>query len=106
MTHRNEHNTPEARERAKARVRRLTRAAVIAAMGATGLIGVLVAKERPGASSAETVTQTNPTTTTSTTTTTTTASGSHRTSSTTTPTTSTPTTTTTQPVVTSGGTSR
>jgi cytoskeletal protein RodZ len=106
MTHPNEYNTPEARQRATVRIRRLTRTAVLAAAGATALIGVFVAKEHPGASSADRATGTNPTTsstntTTSTSTTTGTSSGSG-TSSTTTH----PTTTTTQPVVTSGGTSR
>ena len=124
MKHPNEHNTPAARRRADARVRLLTRAAVLAATGATALIGVVIAKEHPGVSAASDATRSGgsstsgtstSTSTTSTSTTTTGSSGTSDTQATTTPTTSKPTTTTTtshptttttQPVVTSGGTSR
>jgi hypothetical protein len=51
MRHRAEHNSPETRDRANVRLRRLTRSAVLAATGATALIGVVVAKEHPGAGS-------------------------------------------------------
>jgi len=42
-------NTPENREKANARVRALTRAAIIAASGATVFVGVVVARDHPGA---------------------------------------------------------
>ena len=43
-------NSPETRWRANARLRRVTRAAALLATGATIAIGVVVAKEHPGAS--------------------------------------------------------
>jgi hypothetical protein len=43
-------NSPETRGRVEARLRRLTRAAVLLATGAAVAIGVVVAKEHPGAS--------------------------------------------------------
>ncbi len=43
-------NSPETRRHTDARLRRLTRAAALAATGATIAIGVVVAKEHPGAS--------------------------------------------------------
>jgi hypothetical protein len=133
----NNHTTrhsPESRDRAHTRLRRLTQLAAIAATGVTALIGVVVAHERPGSSSAATTgttlpgattTTLPPPTSTSTTTPTTQApstpgqsSGGNGESATTTPTTvaptttttttttEPPTTTTTRPVVTSGGTHR
>ena len=45
-------HSPDSRQRAKVRLRRMTRSAVIAAAASTALIGVVVAKEHPGASSA------------------------------------------------------
>lgn len=98
-------NTPETRRRAHLRIRLLTRSTVVAATGATALIGILVAKEHPGASATSQAKKTDPASSTATTTTTTTApsSGGRVTTQTTT---THPTTTTTQPVVTSGGTSR
>ncbi len=47
-------NSPEARQRADARLRRLTRSAAVLATGATFAIGVVVAKEHPGASAPST----------------------------------------------------
>lgn len=96
--------SPDTRARAQVRLRRLTRAAVVGATGATALIAVAVAREHPGstgapgtrsasagggAASAATSTRT-----------------STRTSSGRTTATTAPTTTTTVPTVTSGGTSR
>ncbi len=46
-------STPADRERAKARLRTLTRGAVVAAAGATVALGVVVAHDRPGASAAD-----------------------------------------------------
>ena len=107
MKRHNDPPSPESRARATVRLRRLTRAASVAAVSATALIGLAVAKDHPGSA--------NATTTKSTTASTTTGSGANSTSSsatssssigTTTPTTTAPTTTTTAPKVTSGGTSR
>ena len=42
-------NTPESRDKARSRLRTLTRAAVFAATGATAVIGIVVAHEHPGA---------------------------------------------------------
>ena len=56
MRHANNHNSPEARQRAHALVRFLTRASIVGAAGATALIGFVVAKEHPGASSAASTT--------------------------------------------------
>jgi cytoskeletal protein RodZ len=114
MSRPDERLTPEGRDRAQVRLRRLTRTAVLAATGATALIGVVVAKEHPGASGTPVTTDTTPSssTSTSTSTSTTTApstgSGSVATPTTVAPTTTTraPTTTTTTPKVTSGGSSR
>ena len=123
-------NSPEARQRADARLRRLTRSAAVLATGATFAIGVVVAKEHPGASAPSTPGPVEapgtsvPTTSTLGSSTTTTApppstsptssivgSSPGTSAPTTTPpppttTTSPPTTTTTRPVITSGGTSR
>jgi hypothetical protein len=135
VRHAKARHSPETRERAEIRLRRLTRSAVIAATGATALIGIIVAKEHPGASSGagtdgtvplpSTSTSTSPSTTSPTTSTPVTSppttapsspesvSGSTTAPATvpttvapTTTTTSPPTTTTTRPVVHSGGTSR
>jgi hypothetical protein len=55
-------NSPETRGRADARLRRLTRVAALLATGATVAIGVVVAKEHPGASATSpTVPAQNPT---------------------------------------------
>jgi cytoskeletal protein RodZ len=94
-----EDHSPESRERADVLVRRLTRSAVLVATGATVLVGVIVAKEHPGASAGARATETtlprHPTTSTPTA-----PSKSSPTSS------RPPTTTTRRPVATSGGTSR
>ena len=45
-------STPAERERAQARLRTLTRGAIVAATGATVAIGVVVAHDRPGAGAA------------------------------------------------------
>jgi hypothetical protein len=100
MRRRHQQNSPEGRERADVRLRRLTRSAVLLATGATAVIGVVVAKEHPGASAA-TSTSNEPSTTPTTTPTTSPASGG-----TSTPVTQAPTTTTSPPVVNSGGTGR
>ncbi len=92
-----ERSSPEARERANMRLRRLTRSAVIAATGATALIGVVVAKEHPGASSGASPKGTTPALPPTTSTTTS--------PPTTTPTTATPTTSTPTTPATSGGSS-
>ncbi len=44
-------NTPESRERARSRLRSLTRGAVVAATGATVVIGVVVSRDHPGSGS-------------------------------------------------------
>jgi cytoskeletal protein RodZ len=99
MKHPDQENSPESRERADVRLRRLTRSAALAAVGATALIGAVVAKEHPGASSGASTTGTAdpqaPVTSTPTA-----PSKSSPTSS------QTPTATTRRPVATSGGTSR
>jgi hypothetical protein len=118
-------HTPDTRRRAATSLRYLTRFAAVAATGATVVIGIVVAKEHPGASasgntplqtpSTSTTTTVAPTTTTSPNTTEPTSSdlgaGSSSATTTTTlpPTTTTtapPTTTTTRPVATSGATRR
>lgn len=43
-------NTPAERDRAKARLRFLTRGAIVAASGATVALGIVVAQDHPGAS--------------------------------------------------------
>jgi hypothetical protein len=90
----NQDNSPESRERANVRLRRLTRSAILATAGATALIGVIVAKEHPGASSGDSATGTTPSQNPTTSVPTSTSNSSP------------PTTTTRRPVVTSGGTSR
>jgi cytoskeletal protein RodZ len=117
-------DSPETRRRANALLRLLTRSVVLVATGATIAIGVVVAKEHPGASASSnpvpsqapiTSTPSTSTTTTSPPITTPTSSdpgsaSTYQAPTTTTspPTTTTlpPTTTTTPPVVTSGATSR
>ena len=54
MTPTGEPNTPESREQATSRLRALTRAAILAAGGATVLVGVVVAHDHPGAGSSRT----------------------------------------------------
>ena len=49
-------STPESRDRAQARVRTMTRAAVFAATGIAAFMGVVVAREHPGSSSPATTT--------------------------------------------------
>ncbi len=44
-------NTPENREKARSRLRTLTRGAIFAATGATVVIGVVVSRDHPGARS-------------------------------------------------------
>ncbi len=105
-----EPSTPETRAKAQARVRRLTRGAVLAAAGLTALIGVVVAEEHPGSSSPpkESGTAGSTSNTSNTGTSNTGSSGSGSTSDTTTTTTagsSAPTSTSSRPTVTSGGTS-
>src|SRR5471032_3275480 len=96
-----EQNSPPSLQRARLRLRRMTQTAVVAATASTAVIGVLVAREHPGTSSAETVTSrtgSSPSTTTGAgTTNTTTTTTTPTTTKTTTPTTAkttTPTTTT------------
>lgn len=123
MSQRNVRHSPGTRDRAQRRLSRLTRLAAFAATGVTALIGVVVAHERPGSSSAAT-TATVPsiatvpsTSTTLPTSTPQQSSGSNgvqsssntqstSSQSTTTTTSPPPTTTTTRPVATSGATSR
>src|SRR5580658_3145061 len=103
--------TPASRHQAQVRLRRLTRTSVLAAFGATAVIGVVVADEHPGASGSTKTTTSSTTAPSPPTSTSTTASpGSSSTSATsapsaTTPSTTAPTTTTTTPRVISGGTS-
>jgi len=52
MRRSDQYNSPESRERTDARLRHLTRAAVLAAIAASAMIGIVIAKEHPGASSA------------------------------------------------------
>jgi hypothetical protein len=118
-------HTPDTRRHAATSLRFLTRLAAVAATGATVVIGIVVAKEHPGASASSsapplqtpsTSTTVAPTTTTSPPTSTPASSdlGAGSSSPTTTTTTlpptttstSPPTTTTTRPVATSGGTRR
>jgi len=89
-------NSPEARGRVDGRIRRLTRVAALLATGATVAIGVVVAKEHPGASApSPTAPAQDP------------SASSHSTTTTPSPITVTPPTRTrSRPVVTSGGTSR
>ncbi len=47
-------STPADRERAKSRLRTLTRGAIVAAAGATAALGIVVAHDRPGASAGPT----------------------------------------------------
>ena len=95
-------NSPATRQHADARLRRLTRAAALVATGATIAIGVVVAKEHPGASApSKTAPVQVPSTTSPSTATPTSPSPP-----TTTTTTSAPTKTKSAPIVTSGGTSR
>jgi hypothetical protein len=114
--------SPATRAQAQRRVRRLTRALVVLTGVATACLGVLVAREHPGASvpistpgagagGTTTTTTPPPRPTTAPPTAGSTGSGTGDTTSsstppTTTPTTLPPTTTTTRPSVTSGGTSR
>src|SRR5450755_186538 len=102
--------SPESRARTNVRLRRLTRCAVIAATGASALVGVVVAKEVPGGSSNTSSTNGTPAAVTPTTSGTSATSTTSRSSSTASAkgsnTTNAPTTTTTVPTVTSGGTSR
>ncbi len=44
-------NTPENREKARSRLRNLTRGVVVAAAGATVVIGVVVSRDHPGSAS-------------------------------------------------------
>ena len=44
-------NTPENRDKARSRLRTLTRGAIFAATGATVVIGVVVSRDHPGAGS-------------------------------------------------------
>src|ERR1700722_9585629 len=115
--------SPDTRRRAATSLRFVTQLAAVAATGATVVIGIVVAKEHPGATASgsaplqtpSTSTTVAPTTTTSPTTTTPTSpslgagSSSPTTTTTLPPTTTTiapPTTTTTRPVATSGATRR
>jgi cytoskeletal protein RodZ len=102
MQHQSEPSTPDTRQRALVRLRRLTRSSVLAAVGATAVIGIVVADEHPGSSRDSTGTTTTHTSTSDTSGTTTPASSSTYSSSTSS---TAPTTTTTRPRVTSGGTS-
>ena len=56
-------HTPEKRQRADARVNRITCAAIVVATGATAVIGFAVAKEHPGKSSAASLKGSEPTVT-------------------------------------------
>lgn len=51
--------TPESRDKARSRLRALTRGAVFAATGATVVIGVVVSRDHPGSSSTAKVTGTS-----------------------------------------------
>jgi hypothetical protein len=113
-----DHLTPRARAKAQARIRRLTRTAIVVAGGATAFMGVTVAREHPGGSAPSSLPPSPaPAPTPAPASTTTTAplptapapAGAPVSPSTTPPTTPAtvpPTTTTTRPAVTSGGTSR
>ena len=46
MTHPHQHNSPQSRDRANTLLRRLTRTAVLAATGATAVIGIVCSTNR------------------------------------------------------------
>lgn len=103
-------STPEERDRAKSRLRTLTRSVVVAATGATVGIGILVAHDRPGARAsgstvASSTSSTGDSATSSTGNTGTSNTGNTGTSSTGTSGSSAPSSSSTSPTVTSGGTS-
>jgi hypothetical protein len=103
MSSKPQFNSPETRQLADARLRRLTRTAALVATGAAIAIGVVVAKEHPGASAPSKQVPLRPPASTPTSSAPRARSGS---TSPTTTTTSPPTKTRSRPVVTSGGTSR
>jgi cytoskeletal protein RodZ len=90
-------STPRERDKAKARLRFLTRGAIVTATGATVAVGILVAHDRP----ASTATRNTADSTTSSKGSVSSTTGSSSSSSSS----STPTTTTSSPAVTSGATS-
>lgn len=61
MTNADRHHSSHARAQAQERLGKITRAVVLAAVGGTAFIGVVVAKEHPGASSAAPSTGSTPT---------------------------------------------
>jgi cytoskeletal protein RodZ len=91
-------STPRERDKARARLRLLTRGVIVTATGATVAVGILVAHDRPG-STATRDTADSTTSSKGSVSTTTGSSSSSPSSS------STPTTTTSPPAVTSGATS-
>jgi hypothetical protein len=104
-------STPAARERARSRLRFLTRGAIVTATGATVAIGIVVAHDRPGAGATRTTTTNTPSSTSggSSSSAGTSDSGDSGTTGTTGNTgtsTSAPTATSSRPTVTSGGTSQ
>ena len=116
MSHPDEPNAPQRREQVQGRLRHVTRAAVLAAVGATAGIGIVVAHDHPGASGSAATTDGSSGSGTATTDNTgegsTTNTGAGATSSNTGSTGNTggfstaPSASTTRPTVTSGGTSR
>ncbi len=104
-------STPAERDRAKARLRIVTRGAIVAATGATVAMGIVVSHDHPGAAAlgtkAATTTSSNGSASSdaSGSGTTTTTAGTSGTSSASSSSTSTPTTSSSSPTVTSGGTS-
>jgi len=58
MSPTDEPNTPESRDKARSRLRTLTRGAVFAAAGATVVIGVVVSRDHPGSGTTGKVTAT------------------------------------------------
>jgi hypothetical protein len=104
-------STPAERDRAKARLRGVTRGAIVAATGATVAMGIVVSHDHPGASAVAAKATTSASSTgsassdTSGSSTTTRTTGNSGTSSASSSSTSTPTTSSASPAVTSGGTS-
>ena len=60
MKHPAEKPSPEVRQNADARVRRVTRLAVVSATGAAAWVGVVVAREDPGVQTATSTKSTSP----------------------------------------------
>jgi hypothetical protein len=97
-------STPAERDRAKARLRGVTRGVIVAATGATAAIGIVVSHDHPGASAVGTK-ATGSTSSSGSASSDTSGSNSTTTTAGSSSSTSAPTTSSTSPTVTSGGTS-